>query len=445
MPGPNKQQLYVSNKSLNIGEALAARVKDPLWFLARQWQTGEFEAENGGALAGLEIASRSSDVQSVTLGKLDVQLDPAAPLEAIIEAETSGSAPAWRSEALEYEFGLETSSQKFIADSYSGFGLDWYEFDLESKTDGGTDDTPIQTIPTQINFKGAPHPKWWHIESGDAYFDSPSEAEPNILSALLPEFFYTDVENWYVAPTPMRSGSVREVQKVSVTDSFGISTEITPINDADWKVFSIDNAQGGTESLGGEYLFAPNIAVNVLHNDPIEDVRYIRDEQSNVVWAWEHIYTDHDGNIVTNGDKSLSTPPAQPDSNQELPIFKLSSDIDPHMIPYVPRFTRPMTDVLAPLDLQATPQVDLGKMYLRRGRTIESATLANPQYKSVIVADTPKLHEEMIPKTGARVRRLNRFARGSDGENYFWVGRHRDAGRGQTRSGLRFDYLEDDN
>jgi hypothetical protein len=42
------QQLSGSNTSANIGDALAARIKDPLWFLARQWQTGEFEAENGG-------------------------------------------------------------------------------------------------------------------------------------------------------------------------------------------------------------------------------------------------------------------------------------------------------------------------------------------------------------------------------------------------------------
>ena len=40
------QQLHGSNISANIGEALEARIKDPLWFLARQWQSGEFEAEN---------------------------------------------------------------------------------------------------------------------------------------------------------------------------------------------------------------------------------------------------------------------------------------------------------------------------------------------------------------------------------------------------------------
>ena len=55
------QQLYASNISVNVGEALEARIKDPLWFLARQWQTGEFEAENGGSLAAAFITSRPSN------------------------------------------------------------------------------------------------------------------------------------------------------------------------------------------------------------------------------------------------------------------------------------------------------------------------------------------------------------------------------------------------
>jgi hypothetical protein len=35
-----------------------------------------------------------------------------------------------------------------------------------------------------------------------------------------------------------------------------------------------------------------------------------------------------------------------------------------------------------------------------------------------------------------------RFARGTDGSSLLWIGRRRSTGRGQGRSGLRFDYLE---
>jgi hypothetical protein len=79
---------------------------------------------------------------------------------------------------------------------------------------------------------------------------------------------------------------------------------------------------------------------------------------------------------------------------------------------------------------------------LRRGRTIESATPSNPQYKSRIVKESWKLEEAEIPRTGVRVRRTYRFARGSDGTNYFWIGRDKRPAPRISSPQLKFDYLE---
>lgn len=52
-------------------------------------------------------------------------------------------------------------------------------------------------------------------------------------------------------------------------------------------------------------------------------------------------------------------------------------------------------------------------MPMRRGRTREDATRANPQYHSRIVAESMRLNEEEIPKIpryGIRVRRVGRYA-----------------------------------
>src|SRR6185295_939336 len=37
-----------------IGEGLAARIHDPLWLLARQWQFGEFRSENAASAAWVD-------------------------------------------------------------------------------------------------------------------------------------------------------------------------------------------------------------------------------------------------------------------------------------------------------------------------------------------------------------------------------------------------------
>ena len=53
--------------------------------------------------------------------------------------------------------------------------------------------------------------------------------------------------------------------------------------------------------------------------------------------------------------------------------------------------------------------------------------------------------EEEVPRTGLRVRRIAKFASGAgEDSNHFWVGRHKDAGRGHAGPGLRFDYVEGD-
>ena len=180
------QQLHGTNVSSNIGEALEARIKDPLWFLARQWQSGEFEAEDGGRLTYLTIDTAESPLRSATLGSRTVPVDVDAPLEALIEAETAeGDAPAWRAETLEYSFSAETNSHRFVGNDYLGRALDWYSFDVAREAPDPQAVTAMrQMTPTQLYFPGCPHPRWWRFEDGNAYFDEPADPEPNALSML---------------------------------------------------------------------------------------------------------------------------------------------------------------------------------------------------------------------------------------------------------------------
>ena len=430
----SSQQFHTSNISVNLGEGLEARVKDPLWFLARQWQSGEFEAESGGRPVSMAITSRDFEFQSVTLGATNRVLDRADPLEAIVEAESAaGDAPAWQAEALEYSFDLRARSHAFKAMEYGGRSLDWQHFDYSGPAAGAVPAGQTQRItPTQLYFRGAPHPRWWRLEEGDAYFDSPDDPEPNALSLLLPEFFYTDIDNWFTAPMPMRSGSLREVTEVLVVDSFGVTTILPPATgarpDEEWAVFALDAAEGAAaKALDGRYLFAPNVAIDVLQNDEIEEVRFIRDEHANLVWAWERRIVNEAGISVTTQNEQVGGPDGV--TADLLPRFVLKSETARHWIPYVPRQHAPKGAVN-------------GEIYLRRGRTDELASAAKPQYRSRIVSESKRLNEEEVPATGLRVRRISRYARGSNGNPYFWIGREKESGRRTARPGLKFDYLD---
>lgn len=427
---PEAQQLLGTDSSVNLTEAISARVKDPLWFLARQWQSGEFEAENGGRPVAIRYDARIDPFQEIEIGGRKQPLTGAEPLEALVEAEGPGTtAPGWVTTELDYGFGLASRERRFAATEYTGRALDWFHMDqVSAQTVAGLDRPTVEMVPNQMNFRGAPYPRWWRFEDGDDAFDSAADSEPNVLSMLLPEFFYVDINNWYVIPAPMPAGSLREITRLQVADSFGVVTELGPAHSPDWNVFTLGMRTTGAQKTTASVLMAPNIAVDIVENDILEDIRFIRDEGANLVWAFEQLYHLPGGQRVTNADGvPRGAPTARaPDT---AGVFRLSSDTLPAWIPYVPR--------------QIDASGGLGRQVrLRRGRTVETATAANPQYKSVLVGETKHLNEEEIPKTGLRVRRVRRYARGSDGKPWFWVGRTREAGRTSGTPGLRFDYLD---
>jgi hypothetical protein len=84
----------------------------------------------------------------------------------------------------------------------------------------------------------------------------------------------------------------------------------------------------------------------------------------------------------------------------------------------------------------------VAELYLRRGRTDPQATADHPQYHSRILAETWRLDEHEVPPDGVRVRRAHRYARGSDGLAYFWVGRRTEPTARTMLPRTTFDYLD---
>jgi hypothetical protein len=70
-----------------INDTLAARIHDPLWFLARQWQLGEFQGDDAGSPRLLEIGGTSHPIAAYALGDGPWQpFDPrASPLDPVVE------------------------------------------------------------------------------------------------------------------------------------------------------------------------------------------------------------------------------------------------------------------------------------------------------------------------------------------------------------------------
>jgi len=87
-------------RSREFADVLAARIRDPLWMLTRQWQVGEFAGEDAASPAFVQVKSRTGPV----LGWREEggQMQPVtAPLEELVETESVTADDATRA-----EFGL---------------------------------------------------------------------------------------------------------------------------------------------------------------------------------------------------------------------------------------------------------------------------------------------------------------------------------------------------
>jgi hypothetical protein len=72
----------------DVSEALQARVADPLWMLARQWQFNEFQGEDAGSPIAAMLRVTGVPITSlVASGVPDIPLAGAAPIEALVERE----------------------------------------------------------------------------------------------------------------------------------------------------------------------------------------------------------------------------------------------------------------------------------------------------------------------------------------------------------------------
>jgi hypothetical protein len=75
-------------RSEDFNRSLRAEVRDPLWFLTRQWQYGEFEGEDAGSPIDARIAYRTETIDRYTTGDQVQTYDTTVPLEVRVERET---------------------------------------------------------------------------------------------------------------------------------------------------------------------------------------------------------------------------------------------------------------------------------------------------------------------------------------------------------------------
>ena len=437
---------------------------------ARQW----LAIAAGRALDGRKLAAALNPLRDAS-GRLSAL--PAAPVVAAAQragtlaalttwlawydtqvVEPAAPNAAWNPRRQEYAFAASGRSASqgeigLVADEYADGTLDWSSVDVAALalSPAGTAGVPAAASSTTkivsrpslaapVEFAGKPADRYWEFEDAAVNFGAIGAGPTDLSRMLLVEFALIYGNDWFVVPLRAPVGSLYSITTLSVTDTFGVVTEIprtrAAVGDgAGWSLFELGgrSARLTNQRAAPGLLLAPTLASRI-EGAPLEQVALFRDEMANMVWGVERRVQGASGASYDRLDeasrRALSQQVTGAAVSAEL-VYRLATDVPAHWLPYVP--------VPAAGNSATHPVIELQRRAMLR--TEADGTRQRMLPRGQLLAQGDRLEEEEVPREGVVVERAFQYARWFDGRALLWVGRRKTAGRGEGASGLRFDTL----
>jgi hypothetical protein len=398
-------------------------------------------------------------------------LDPAlkiraadrAPIESVCQAwrtwyDTLFSTPppaqdAWQRERMEYAFSVAArvsddrlGERTLSAAEYYEGRLDWFAFDVNTAAGvslGAGADPPgaavVRTvIPAPVSYRGMPAARFWEFEDARIDVGVLQVGPTDLPHLLLIDYASVYGNDWFVIPIDLPVGSLTETRSLVVTDTFGIRTLLRPHGDpalppAPWSVFQLSPTASRDEPRGRplpNLFFLPPSVAQTVEGATLEELLLLRDEMANMAWAIERrIESPLEAALERAGDAIEAAAPTRADGGA---MYRLASVTPPHWVPLLP--VRIGTDGREVRLARAATLAPDGSRNLVRA---EGRLLIDPAAPTAPLL----IHEEEVPREGARVRRTYQSARWLDGRLIVWAGHRKNVGRGEGSSGLAFDAI----
>lgn len=379
---------------------------------------------------------------------------------------------AWLPEKMEYQFACsapqEAREKVFTAEEYYHGHLDWYNFNVDASAAGlGSvefgeppassleDSFTYSFIPTQLQFDGMPHPRWWTFEEGKTNFGDINPDTTDLNKLLLIEFGLVYANDWFIVPFTLPAGSVAQVRGMTVTNVFGERIWVQAAGrgaDEDWQrwnMYTLTTTGGEGVTADMSLLLLPSVP-KIQESAPIEEVRLIRDEMANMVWGLEQIIPLPSGRSKPGREAALElhayyqrlvgaseADSGIVESNADI-RYRIMNSVPEHWIPFVPvhvegnrreiQLQRAALPRILPGDSEPPKKIRPRTQLLRHGLDAEPA-------------QAYKLFEEEVPRAGVRVFQSYQRCRWYNGAVYNWFGVRKQTGRGEASSGLAFDRI----
>ena len=286
---------------------------------------------------GIEVAARvraQSDADDAALAAaLGTTTARVAPTRAALEeyaawcATTFGTGPAtWVAERLERRFELASGDRVVLtAPAHTREVVDVPDLDLTEAAAELTlqpGEPWLRRLPTRLQFPGMPNDRFWEFEDALLALHRIDAATHDLARLALVEFSSTYGNDWFTFPVPVDHGTVTTVPEVVVRDTFGVHELVPVADDTAWSMFEPDGP------AGPPHLVVPSVTVGRLAGPVVEEVRFVRDENANLVWGLEALVTDEGGTTHDLVAEYTTAHAEQPDlpADAEL-LYRLMTDV----------------------------------------------------------------------------------------------------------------------
>jgi hypothetical protein len=385
---------------------------------------------------------------------------------------TSATDDAWVPDHLDYQFAasapLPDGTEKvYVAEDYSSGRLDWYSLDLDqsiatlgnvpgSDTTGLLPDAPFTTIPIPVSFSGMPNTRWWAFEDHATNFGDIDASTTDLAKLMFMEFALVYSNDWFVIPCTLPSGALAQVKGMAVTNVFGERLWIEAADQGTdnawgrWSMFTVNirNAPAGSSSADTTLLLLPTLA-SVQPGPTQEEVLLVRDEVADMAWGVEKTVPlasgiSRPGSEVAkqtfNYLQSLIPGGGTPPPLAAAVRYQAMNSVPENWIPFIPVHV-PNNNREIQLQRAAMPRILIGDT--NPAQKVQPVTSLLRQGLDFTPAQTYFLHEEEVPRAGARLTQYYLRSRWTQGQVYTWLRVQKQTGRGEASSGLAFDRLVD--
>jgi hypothetical protein len=388
-------------------------------------------------------------------------------------AQPDGSDNAWVPERLEYQFATSApmpggGEKVYVADEYYSGHLDWYSLDEDvsinalaavpgSDVTGLPPDAPFTTIPVPVSFSGMANTRWWSFEEKRTNFGDIDASTNDLPKLLFMEFALVYANDWFVIPSTLPVGALAKVQGLAVTNVFGERFWIEAAgsgvdkNWGRWSIFTINmrNAPAGMRA-DTTLLLLPTIA-KAQTAPAAEEVLLVRDEVANMAWGVERMVALPTGASRIGSEVATQTfgylanltagggaPPPPPMTAAVR--YQVMNTVPENWIPFIPVHV-PGSNREIQLQRAAMPRILPGDP--APPEKVQPLTQLLREGLDRKPAQTYFIHEEEVPRAGARLLQYYERTRWTAGRVFTWFRAQKQTGRGEAQSGLGFDRLVD--